>query len=100
MKTNELIAIFMEFTKDSEELYLIDDYTLRGEDEYQATYVDEMKYKYSWDWLMPVISKCRDNSDEEDSYWENIYYSLEQCDIDITYIAVVEFIKQINRYEK
>ena len=55
---------------------------------------DELKYHCSWDWLMPVISKCRDNSDEEYSYWENIYYSIEQCDIDTTYKAVVEFIKQ------
>ena len=133
MKTNELIAIFMGFIKDSEELYLIDDYTLRGEDEYQATYVDEMKYKYSWDWLMPVVKKCYDinnvtcsecgninhvdeNDDEiecticgftaEHSDFPDIYigyvdenlvgditHGLVDCDIEKTFIAVIEFIK-------
>ena len=57
MNDNKLIAEFMGFTKDSKELYLIDDYTLRSEDEYQATYVDEMKFHTSWDWLMPVVEK-------------------------------------------
>ena len=57
---------------------------------------DELKYHESWDWLMPVVSKCRDESNEEDSHWEAIYYSLEGCDIDVTYHAVVEFIKQYN----
>ena len=54
---NKLIAEFMGFTKDSKDLYLIDDYNLRGEDEYQATYVSEMKFHTSWDWLMPVVEK-------------------------------------------
>ena len=57
---------------------------------------DELKYHESWDWLMPVVSKCRDESNEEDSHWEAIYYSLEGCDIDVTYHAVVEFINQYN----
>ena len=80
MKTNELIAIFMEFTKDSEELYLIDDYTLRGEDEYQATYVDEMKYKYSWDWLMPVVKKCYDTNNVTCGECGNINHADENDD--------------------
>ena len=95
IENNRIIAEFMGFTKDSKELYLIDDYTLRSEDEYQATYVDEMKYHSSWDWLMPVVSKCREESNAEDSHWEAIYYSLEGCDINVTYHAVVEFIKQL-----
>jgi|TARA_R110000782_G_scaffold117475_1_gene207868 hypothetical protein len=93
---NKLIAEFMGFTKDSKDLYLIDDYNLRGEDEYQATYVSEMKFHTSWDWLMPVVAKCRNESNPEDSHWEAIYYSLEECDIDVTHHAVVEFITHYN----
>ena len=51
----------------------------------------------TWDWLMPVVSKCREESNAEDSHWEAIYYSLEGCDIDVTYQAVVEFINQYNK---
>jgi len=45
---------------------------------------------------MPVISKCRTESKSENDYWEGIYYTLEECDIDITYPTVVEFIKSTN----
>jgi hypothetical protein len=62
----------------------------------QAYVEDDLKYHSSWDWLMPVVSKCREESNEEDSHWEAIYYSLEGCDINVTYQAVVEFIKQYN----
>lgn len=50
-----MIAEFMGFIKDDENLYLINDYRLRSESEYQATYVSEMKFHISWDWLMPVV---------------------------------------------
>jgi hypothetical protein len=56
-------------------------------------------FSNSWDWLMPVVSKCREESNEEDSHWEAIYYSLEGCDINVTYHAVVEFINQYNNNE-
>jgi len=58
--------------------------------------VGDLKYHSSWDWLMPVVSKCREESNEEDSHWEAIYYSLEGCDINVTYHAVLGFIKQYN----
>jgi len=51
------------------------------------------KYSTSWDWLMPVVKKCREESNAEDSHWESVYYSLEGCDIDVTYQSVVNFIK-------
>jgi hypothetical protein len=54
---NRMIAEFMGFIKDDENLYLINDYRLRSESEYQATYVSEMKFHISWDWLMPVVEK-------------------------------------------
>ena len=64
---------------------------------------DGLQYKYSWDWLMPVIHRIRDHVnvdmgfEEFDDWRENFKqidpynYSLEQC-----YKAVVEFIKQYN----
>jgi hypothetical protein len=98
---NELIAEFMGFTKDSKDLYLIDDYSLRGEDEYQATYVSEMKFNTSWDWLMPVTEKISDikgwslNSTlewlSESQDRDGLY------DIEGIFQAVVEFINQINK---
>ena len=108
---NKIIAEFMGFTKDSKDLYLIDDYNLRGEDEYQATYISEMKFNTSWSWLMPVIEKI-----------ESIGFSCDRIDGDVfindkngnnvipnpmdvntmtmlqkTYYVVIEFINQYNK---
>ena len=58
---------------------------------------EHLKFNTSWDWLMPVVKKCREESNAEDSHWESVYYSLEGCDIDVTYQAVVEFIKEYNK---
>ena len=80
MKENKLIAEFMG----------MEDYQEMGE------YVTP-NYHTSWDWLMSVISKCRTESNSENNYWEGIYYTLEECDIDITYPTVVEFINQYNK---
>ena len=54
----------------------------------------EDTYSESWDWLIPVVAKCREQSNAEDNHWEAVYYSLEDCNIDVTYKAVVEFIKK------
>ena len=86
MKDNKLIAEFMGFTKDSKDLYLIDDYSLRGEDEYQATYVSEMKFHTSWDWLMPVMAKIVKD------YGDGWIFE-EGYDLKVRYKAVVKFIK-------
>jgi len=52
------------------------------------------KFDTSWDWLMPVVQKCRLENRLE--YFDFVYYALEECDINITYKAVVEFIKNQN----
>ena len=63
-----------------------------GKEIYQKHH--ESNYHCSWDWLMPVVQKCRLENRLE--YFDFVYYALEQCDINITYKAVVEFIKNQN----
>ena len=56
-------------------------------------------YDTSWDWLMPVVQKCRldgQNLVGIDN-WSEIGSVLEECNLDKTYQAVVEFIKQYNQ---
>jgi hypothetical protein len=100
IKGNRLIAEFMGFTKDSEDLYLIDNYDLRGEEEFQATYVNEMKFHTSWNWLMPVVAKCwevRDDS-EDTGYmlFEHNFVFVAEGDFMPSFKAVVKFIEEKN----
>ena len=100
MEDNKLIAEFMGAKpivlgiSTEYEMYGIVECINDGVDEKHFFIDDEMEFHTSWDWLMPVVDKCREESNEEDSHWEAICYSLEGCDIDVTYNSVVEFIKQ------
>lgn len=53
---------------------------------------DMMKYHSSWDWLMPVIKKCKEANPlaYSGSY---IQINLNKLEIQETWLAVVEFIK-------
>ena len=62
--------------------------------------INDLKYHEDWNQLIDVVRKCRLNSNEEDSYWESIYYSLTELDIYNVYNAVVEFIKWYNKQNK
>ena len=78
MKDNELIAEFMGVGK-----------------YYEAQSSNQFNhYHNSWDWLMPVVQKCRQENRLE--YFDRVYYALEECDLNVTYKAVVEFIKNQN----
>ena len=110
MKDNKLIAEFMEFHRDTEDLYLIDNYNLRSENQFQATYVREMKFHSSWDWLMPVVEKIESLRDANGDAYR---FTIDMCNAQIegthieiiggayklntTYQAVVEFINQLNK---
>ena len=62
--------------------------------------VTDAKYHESWDWLMPVVKKCY-NMGNEDSF-DNLVDAVSTLlnnDIDGTYSAVVEFIKEHNKDE-
>ena len=50
-----------------------------------------LHYHTSWDWLMPVIDKCY-----QEHMSKHIANAVMTCDIDTTYKAVVEFIKEHN----
>jgi len=83
MKDNKLIAEFMGYP----------DLGNEGDFSY-------LKYDTSWDWLMPVVEKCRLESRceyDEDDNWNEIHWALEECNLDKTHKTVVKFIKQYNK---
>tara|TARA_Y100000004_G_scaffold163617_1_gene193121 strand:+ start:403 stop:876 length:474 start_codon:yes stop_codon:yes gene_type:complete len=59
---------------------------------------DGLQYKYSWDWLMPVVDKCLSQSDDTMlEQWTAVRESLSSCNIDEVYEAVVKFVSY-NKY--
>ena len=90
MEGNKLIAEFMGLKEHKGSYYLP---LYNGGDWVSDV---ELDYHNSWDWLMPVISKCRSESNSEDSHWEVIYYTLEEGNLNASYEAVVQFINNQN----
>jgi len=84
MKDNKLIAEFMGLPEQNNAY----------ENPYSGEYVEaiELSYDESWDWLMPVVSKCFKTGDDTHQ-WDNIMDAMFTCDINIVYAQVVEFIK-------
>jgi hypothetical protein len=95
MKDNKLIAEFMGINVITEDDIRANKTPISTS--HDGYLEEDLEYQSSWDWLMPVISKCRTESKSENDYWEGIYYTLEECDIDITYPTVVEFIKRTKK---
>lgn len=56
--------------------------------------IEEMQYHTSWDWLMPVISRCLEIGANVSV--ERIYHSLHTQDLSFAYESTVEFIKEYN----
>ena len=86
MEDNKLIAEFMEVDQVDIDTWLESN--------------SKLKYHISWDWLMPVILRCRIDSRcelDEDIMWDKIVEGLEECNLPKTYEAVVEFINQYNK---
>ena len=87
MKDNKLIAEFMGLKPcDDREQY---------QSSVHTNVVADLKYHTSWDWLMPVIQKILDISFQGDGDAED-FNCIIDCipDINQTYKAVVEFIKE------
>ena len=93
-ENNKLIAEFMQSIEDG--LYLDVLYF------YEGRYYDtNMEFHKSWDWLMPVVNKIRSFDCEFDIEQIGVFdwddeISHYEFDLDLTYNAVVEFIKQHN----
>ena len=90
-ENNKLIAEFMEVHEIMHDEYSEYDF---ADNTLDVVHEDDLQYHSSWDWLMPVIQKCRQENRLE--YFDRVYYAIEECDINVTYKAVVEFIKNQN----
>lgn len=104
MKENKLIAEFMELPKVPCNIGTEDGHFNEG---YKHPKVDVpiipsgMQYKYSWDWLMPVVIKCFDDLNFKDfQNSDDLNFKLNdallETNIESLYKAVVEFIKEYN----
>jgi len=96
MKDNKLIAEFMG----SKHPTIEDMYRLPHADVYWG----ELRYDYSWNWLMPVVEKIETISGKlpthvgnipNDEDWESNNFL--STNIEETYKAVVEFINEYNQ---
>ena len=84
MNENKLIAEFMGIDQVDID-YAIDEH-------------GELKYHKDWNWLMPVVAKCHEENSRAIRL-EIGHRSMYGANISIVYEAVVEFIKEYNRYE-
>lgn len=112
MKENKLISEFMGFPKEADAVddrtiaYYVGESILRtdntdNENSYDVFHPDDMQFHSSWDWLMSVVEKIFDitfSDDEKETSDSEYFYNVRDCmpDINHTYKAVVEFIKQYN----
>ena len=92
MKDNKLIAEFMDWKQCDP-----NDNTIYANPTNGALHSSDsdMRFHTSWDWLMPVLSKCFKTGDDTQE-WDNIMDTLFTCDIDIVYAQIVEFINESN----
>jgi len=97
MKDNKLIAEFMGMTAHHQDKGCMIFMTPQGHND--IVYVTDLEYHKKWNWLMPVVRKCKESVSYEDSI---LYHNIEDAllsriDRDDTYRAVVEFINEYNR---
>ena len=94
MENNRLIAEFMGLRTNSYGDYNIDK-DVMGFDMIVCSLADT-KFLTSWDWLMPVVEKIDRCWPWQDSYYRRQEVRSSLPDMDRTYDAVVEFIKEYN----
>jgi len=104
MEDNKLIAEFMgavgtpKYNPTECDVYITGYLDVDSDDENAQHFYtpDEMKYRISWDWLMPVVQKCFDTQQPSEGQHYFINESLLTMKIEVVYDRVVEFIKQYN----
>jgi len=86
--SNKLIAEFMELETKTFKSGILNYYY---QDVFEGNWFEEgeLSYNLSWDWLMPVVSKCAILNNEEGF---EPFKDICEMNIDDTYKAVVEFI--------
>ena len=89
-KNNKLIAEFMGIDSFKDSLASLH----QGKINVDVDVYEQAQYNTSWDWLMPVISKCLEIG--KNVPVERIYHSLHTQDLSFAYKSVVEFINQNN----
>jgi hypothetical protein len=68
--------------------------------------MDEWEYHSSWDWLIPVIQKCKEIARKHEEYsicrkyYMNITISIQCVKIEYVYESVIKFINWYNNQEK
>jgi len=97
MNDNKLIAEFMGLESFKDSLASLH----QGKINVDVDVYEQAQYHTSWDWLMPVVLKCKESvdycSDDNALEYHNIEDEmLSQLSIKDTYKAVVEFIKTYN----
>jgi len=106
MKENKLIADFMDFPAQRDAIddrtiaYYVGESIMHTDNKYNANDYDvfhphDMKFHNSWDWLMPVVQKIYQLGLDNESALL-VRDALAEANLDNTYKAVVEFIKQYN----
>lgn len=53
---------------------------------------NEMKYHYSWDWLMPAVEKCLTTNETASGQHALVNDALLTCNINVIHDAVIDFI--------
>ena len=130
MKENKLIAEFMDFPTQRDAVdngtiaYYVGESIMHtnntnNQNDYDVFHPEDMQFHTSWDWLMPVVEKINNTTDEfgnemdfqigngfvwvDHPIGNRIYFSGNEIDhkkepmIDKVYKAVVEFIQWYNQ---
>jgi len=115
MEDNRIIAEFMNYPTSSEYWKGTSDWDHEDYKDYYYIdgkynhmdgsnfHVDDMKFDLSWDWLMPVIKKCRATEVDKDRELskqrliDNINFRLFTLDLLGTHSNIIDFIKWYER---
>jgi len=65
-----------------------------------AMCVGELEYHISWDWLMPVIRKMKQQPNSADASWELFNMYLLRCEIKYVFEELVTLVEWHNKNNK